>query len=144
MPDKLKNARLCLLINGWLSAVGAFLFALMFFIISVGLASTDDPDAAAGAFFVAILGLIVVLLFAAAAVISFMAAKGITEKKEWAKVVAVIIAVLTVGNFPIGTALGVFILLGIFDESSKSWFSSSQATTQPTVTDDKKQTPPTK
>lgn len=137
MPDKLKYARLCLLINGWLSAVGALFCALMFLILIIGFASSSDPDASSGALFVSIIGIVVVLLFAAAAAVSFLTAKGISEKKEWAKIAAIIIAVLTVGNFPVGTALGVFILLGVFDESAKSWFSTNQVTNQTAVTNEK-------
>jgi len=50
----------------------------------------------------------------------------IKEKKNWAKIVGIIMTILVVGNFPIGTVLGVLILIGIFDQTANSWFAVNQ------------------
>ncbi|RLF39790.1 MAG: hypothetical protein DRN21_03130 [Thermoplasmata archaeon] len=66
--------------------------------------------AAIGAFFI-ILGLIALLV-----------AYGLWTMKSWARMIAIIIAVLMLFNFPIGTILGIIILWYLFKPEIKEAF----------------------
>lgn len=55
-------------------------------------------------------------------VLFFVATKGIKDKKEWAKIVAIVLAAISLTNVPVGTILGILILIGVLDEESNNWF----------------------
>jgi len=42
------------------------------------------------------------------------------NKKNWAKVVGIILGILLLPGIPVGTVLGVFILIGLFSEEANS------------------------
>lgn len=55
-------------------------------------------------------------IFAAAwAVFVFFTYRAIGQGRGWARIAAIVIAILALLNFPIGTVLGVLILIGAFD-----------------------------
>ena len=48
-------------------------------------------------------------------VLYFFTYRGVQQGRSWARVVAIIVFILALLNFPIGTALGIFGLIGAFD-----------------------------
>ncbi|MGC9315456.1 MAG: hypothetical protein ACP5G4_07485 [bacterium] len=64
---------------------------------------------------VAIGGIIIGVLY-------FFVAKGIHNRKDWARIVGFILAILMLVSIPIGTILGIILLIGFSDEESKAWF----------------------
>ncbi|RKZ27794.1 hypothetical protein DRQ29_02975 [bacterium] len=51
----------------------------------------------------------------------------ILHKKNWAKTVGIILAILMLFSFPIGTTLGIIILIDLFSDEGKQWFAEGES-----------------
>ena len=122
MPDKIKTARICLLVGSWINVVIAALMLVLFLMSGALIGVSGDSGSAVGGLIFGIFGVVIALMLGVSALVGFMTAKGIREKKNWAKIVGIIIAILSVTNVPIGTILGVLILIGLLDSESSAWF----------------------
>ncbi|MEI7690547.1 MAG: hypothetical protein WCI63_02900 [bacterium] len=122
MPDKIKTARVCILVGSWINVVLAAIMLVLFLMSGALIGVSGDSGSAVGGLIFGIFGVVIALLLGVSALVGFMTAKGIREKKNWAKIVGIIIAILNVTNVPIGTILGVLILIGLFDSESSAWF----------------------
>jgi hypothetical protein len=69
---------------------------------------------------VAVIILIVYIVLAVAAGI------GLLNGKEWARIASIILAVLTLFNIPIGTVIGILILVYLTKEDVKDYFTPSK------------------
>jgi hypothetical protein len=58
-------------------------------------------------------------LFGLMAIPSILAGWGLSQRKSWARILAIILAILSLPQFPIGTAIGVYALVILFNEESK-------------------------
>ena len=54
---------------------------------------------------------------------SIIAGLGLQRRKNWARILTIILSVLNLLNFPLGTALGGYSLWVLLNEQSKSYFS---------------------
>jgi len=122
MPSKINTARICLLVLAWLSVLSAVFVALMFLLLTLGIGLSNEEGSGIGAIIFGSFGLIISLASAALALLTFLVAKGIREKKNWAKITGIVIAVLNILNVPLGTILGILILIGLIDEDATAWF----------------------
>lgn len=66
--------------------------------------------------------LFMTVMFALFTLPSFVAGYGLLKRKKWAKVWAIIAAVLAGGQFPIGTAVTVYTFWFLFSEPGKQMF----------------------
>jgi hypothetical protein len=124
MPSKISTAKVMLQILGWFSiAVGAFLM-LMFFLAGAIFGTASGDGAVAAAIF-GVLGLGFGIFAVGFGVLHLFTARGMVQRKPWAKVCAIVLAILHVVNFPIGTVLSVFIFIGIFSDEANTWFVES-------------------
>ena len=95
----------------WLNIIGFVILLGMFLYGSF--AQTEDAVLAVLSILVipsAIAGLITAIIF-------FITAKGLLLQKEWAKYTTIIIGVLMLFGFPIGTAVGILFIYGM----TKGW-----------------------
>lgn len=131
-PEKLSWVTIPLLISGVLNIlvmlslpfIGVFRNVVFGAAINDSLTSASDAQA---------LGLVrsftgstlwVIFFFSLAwTVFQFFTSRAIQEGKGWARVAAVVIAILGLLSFPIGTALGVFMLVGAFDPAVQQYAS---------------------
>jgi hypothetical protein len=51
-------------------------------------------------------------------------AKGISNRKNWAKIVGILLGVLMLPGFPVGTVLGIFVLIGLLSQDANTWFTA--------------------
>jgi hypothetical protein len=56
------------------------------------------------------------LLFLASAVLGFVAGWGLLERQSWARILAIVLGILALLDFPIGTALGIYTLWVLLPE----------------------------
>lgn len=66
---------------------------------------------------------LVLLLGLLWAALIYFTSRAVSDGKSWGRVAAIVIAVLGLLNFPIGTVLGVLILVGAFDPEVQRFFS---------------------
>jgi hypothetical protein len=119
-------------ILGWLRIIGAALTAvigmlLLIFLAGIGVFSSAASGEAAPfwvltmvAFFVG--GLMVVLALPA-----LLAGVGLLRRKEWGRILALIVGVFDLFNFPLGTLLAAYTFYVLLQNSATSYFATAPA-----------------
>jgi hypothetical protein len=67
-------------------------------------------------------GLCVWIVFIVIALIYFLIALGLLKGMGWARIVAIIFAIIGLLNIPIGTIISIIILIYLFKPEVKAWF----------------------
>jgi hypothetical protein len=113
-------------ILGWLFIVGNALFLLIggfVFTLLTGLGQTvSDPEARA---VLPLVGSTVGGLLALLSVPGLAAGYGLLTRQPWARVLAIVVAVLGLLNFPVGTAIGIYALWVLLQTSTANYFATS-------------------
>jgi hypothetical protein len=63
----------------------------------------------------------------AIAVGTFMAGYGLLQYKPWARIVAIIVAIIGIVHFPLGTALGIYALWALLSEPGRQYYATKAA-----------------
>lgn len=79
---------------------------------------SDDPDAAIVGSCIGGVSILIAIL----SLPSILAGWGLQRRKQWARILTIILAVLNLFNFPLGTALGAYSLWALLNEQSKNYF----------------------
>ena len=98
--------------------IGLFVFMLLS-VIGLGVAVRD----AAASGFLFIVGTFVAGLMTLLAVPGVVAGVGLLMRWSWARILAIIVAILGLMNFPIGTVIGVYALWVLLQDSAAAYFS---------------------
>lgn len=112
-------------ILGWLYILGHALFLVVggfifLLVTGIGLAS-GDPEARS---VLLVVGPTVGLMLAILAVPGLAAGYGLLTRQPWARVLAIVVGVLGLLNFPIGTAIGLYALWVLFPSRSREYFAA--------------------
>jgi hypothetical protein len=112
-------------ILGWLLIVGNALFLLMgvflfLLLAGIGVASGDSQAMAV----LSVVGTAVGLLLAVLGIPGIVAGYGLLIHKAWGRILAIVVGVLGLINFPIGTATGIYSLFVLFQEAATDYFAS--------------------
>lgn len=119
-------------ILGWLLIVGHAIFLaigvfVLVLLVSVG-AVTGDQNAWA---IMTIVGVSLAAVMSLLALPGIAAGYGLLKRRPWGRILAIIIAVLGLVNFPIGTAMGIYALWVLLPQAATSYFAGSTATAAP-------------
>lgn len=98
--------------------------AVAFFIFGAGTAATilsadQSEEAAVGAAWAGGCMTFIAALIGLLSIPSIIAGWGLSKRKAWARILTIIIAILSLPQFPIGTAIGVYALVILFNDESK-------------------------
>jgi uncharacterized membrane protein (DUF2068 family) len=63
-------------------------------------------------------------MFGVMAIPSIIAGWGLSEHKSWARILTIVLAVLSLPQFPVGTAFGVYALVIMFNDEAKNILST--------------------
>jgi len=118
-----KQLRTHATIVGWLLIVtnalflllAAFLFALL---VGIGVA-VGDPEARR---ILAIVGTSLAVLLTALGIPGIVAGAGVLARRSWGRILAIVVAVLSLLNFPIGTIIGIYAIWVLLQESAAAYF----------------------
>lgn len=118
-----KQLRTHATIVGWLLIVtnalflllAAFLFALL---VGIGVA-TGEPEARN---ILTIIGTVLAALFTALGIPGIVAGAGVLARRSWGRVLAIVVAVLSLLNFPIGTIIGIYAIWVLLQEAANTYF----------------------
>jgi len=72
--------------------------------------------------FLAEIGIICWAVFGLLAILYFVVAWGLWNGKGWARMVAIVLAILGLLNFPIGTIISIILLIYLFKDDVKAYF----------------------
>ena len=98
--------------------------AIAFFALGAGTAATilsqdDSNEARVGAAWAGGCITFIAAMFGIMAIPSIIAGWGLQQRKSWARILTIILAILSLPQFPVGTAIGVYALVILFNEESK-------------------------
>jgi hypothetical protein len=71
-----------------------------------------------------VVGTVVGALLAVLAIPGLVAGYGLLARKAWGRVLAIVVGILGLINFPIGTAIGIYALLVLLQEAATDYFIS--------------------
>jgi hypothetical protein len=112
-------------ILGWLYVVGHAIFLAIgafVFLLLVGLAPvTGDPEPM---WILSLVGTSVGLLMAALGLPGLLAGYGLLTRKPWARVLAIVVGILGLINFPVGTAIGLYTLWVLTQPAATEYFAA--------------------
>ena len=116
-------------IVGWLQVASNLLFLLIgvflfFFLSSIGVA-TRDPEAAV---VLSLVGTFVGGLLALLGLPGIVAGFGLLAHKGWARYLAIVLSILNLLNFPVGTVVGAYTLWVLMQEAALPYFEAEQST----------------
>jgi len=125
MPDSIKTTRIALVVAAGLAFATA---ALLLFIFFAGAALIGWGTERAGLLGSALLGATGIFLaagFAAFGVADLFISSGIAKGRPWARFAGIVMAILLVFGFPVGTILGIVALAGLLGRDAGDWFGSA-------------------
>jgi hypothetical protein len=116
-----------IMIVGWLHIVGsaiflaiaAFVFALL---TGIGVASGDVEAVTV----LGIVGTSVAAFLSILALPGIAAGVGLLMRKGWGRILAIVVGILNLINFPIGTLIGLYTLWVLFQNTAADYFASEQ------------------
>ena len=114
-------AGLCLCF-GAVWALFAFAAPAILTTIAWFVASSGDQDAAVGSTVLGLTGAALTIYFGAQAVLYIVTGIGLWNFKRWARIAGIIVAVLSVLNFPFGTAFAIYALIILFRKDTEALF----------------------
>jgi hypothetical protein len=94
----------------------AFIFFILFIFI-IGMIGIDMEGASTGE---GIFWTLILISAAAYIILHIIAGIGILKHKNWARIILIILAILNIPNVPIGTGLGTWFLIVLFDKKTKA------------------------
>jgi len=89
----------------------AGVIVLAIFVIGGGLMAVEDPEAG---LVLGIIGAILIMIIAITSVPNLVAGWALIKHKSWGRILTIILSILNVFAFPLGTALGVYGLWVLF------------------------------
>jgi hypothetical protein len=110
-------------VAGWLLIVSNAIFLLIgafVFLLLVGIGLTTGEAEGAGVLLT--VGTLVGLLLAALSIPGIAAGVGLLMRKTWGRILAIVVAILSLGNVPIGTAIGAYVLFVLLQEGAAGYF----------------------
>lgn len=100
--------------------VGAFVFILL---AGIGAASGDFQAARVLVVVATAVGVLMVLL----ALPGLASGYGLLKRRSWGRILAIVVGVLNLPNFPLGTALGLYTLWVLLQSGADDYFSSTKS-----------------
>lgn len=121
MPRRIHAAKITLLVNGYLQLIVAIGF-LILLIYGTRAASTLGPNEVSALGPITFWSWFVLLPFAALTTLNLIAARQLSKQTRSGKILAIVSGVLALPSFPLGTLLGLIILVCVTSDEADGWF----------------------
>ncbi len=131
MPGKIQTAGLVFRVLGWLSVATTVVLLTIFAFGSLILGLSGKVQAVVGSAILGGLGQAIFAISLLLAVLYFLTARGISRRRVWAKLAGIVLAILMLPAFPIGTVFGIFALTGLLGQEAKTWFAARKSIPDP-------------
>ena len=122
MPDSIKTTRISFVVAAALEFATAALLLFLFFAGAALIGFGTERAGLLGSAIIGAAGITLAIVFAALGVINLIVASGIAKGKVWARYAGIVLAVISLLAFPIGTILGVIALMGLLGHDAADWF----------------------
>jgi len=118
-------------IVGWALVISNALFLVLAVFLWVLLAGIGFATRAAEPRpILIILGTGLAIFFSLLSVPGLAAGFGLLARKNWGRILAIVVSMLGLLNFPLGTLIGVYALWVLFQDSAQAYFGAPKATGQ--------------
>ena len=112
-------------ILGWLHVGGAAMFLLGGIIVTtlftgIGVAVGDSTVIT----ILSTIGTVVGLLLAGMAILAIVVGYGLLTRRPWSRIMAIVLGIFSLPNFPLGTMIGVYTLWILLQEAANNYFMS--------------------
>lgn len=112
-------------ILGWLHIGGAAMFVLGGILLSIlfmgiGVATSDSTAITILGTIGTIAGLCLVVLAILAVIVGY----GLLTRRPWSRILAIVLGIFSLPNFPLGTMIGVYTLWVLLQEAANGYFMS--------------------
>jgi hypothetical protein len=106
---------LLIVTNALFLVLAAFLFVLL---VGIGLA-VGEPEARN---ILSIVGTSLAALFTVLGIPGIVAGAGLLARQAWGRILAIVVAILSLLNFPIGTIIGIYAIWVLLQEAATAYF----------------------
>lgn len=113
------------IVSGALGLCSALVLGLVFAAGAVG--ASADPDAAVALPIIGLTGITLVLFVAAASLPAVIIGYGLYRLRPWARIAGIVLSILSLLVFPLGTALGIYGLWVLFSTEGARLFTTTPA-----------------
>ena len=119
-------------IVGWLNIVANSVFLLLgicgfVFFVGIGVFAAADSGDAVALPILSLLGIVGLVFFVVLGLPGLLAGYGLLKGKKWGQILGIVVGLLSLLNFPVGTAIGGYTLFVLFQNSAHDYFDGSQA-----------------
>ena len=114
-----KHVTVVAVLNLVFGAIKMMVGGILFVVIAGGGLISGDPEAMA---ITSIVGTVLAIFFVLIAIPEIIAGLGLLKYQRWARILTIIIAVLDLIQFPIGTLIGIYELWVMLDEKTQPLF----------------------
>ena len=88
--------------------------------VGAGLMSGDRDAAIAGGTCATVFAIVIAVL----SLPNLIAGMGLRSRKEWARILTIILSAINLLNFPLGTAIGIYALWALLNDESRAYFTA--------------------
>jgi len=110
------------IVLGVLSAGLAVFSSIAMTALAGYVATSDDPAAPAGAAILGFAGIAVTVALLAYAIPAILCGIGLLRFKRWARILGIVLAVVSLIRIPLGTLFGVYALIILFNRKTEALF----------------------
>ncbi|MCK4234779.1 hypothetical protein KAX75_10140 [candidate division WOR-3 bacterium] len=129
MPGGIKAVKIIYTILAWIALIAGILVGIIMMIVGGAIGASAQEGAAGGFAAMAGLGIFYIIFGIIVFILYFFTAKGVANKKNYGKIMAIIFGILMLPSIPIGTILGIVILINMFNDQGKAWFAGTAPVT---------------
>jgi hypothetical protein len=127
-----KDLHMHVQIVAWLNIVASSLFLLLgvcgfVFLGGLGIFAAADSGDAVAFPILGLVGTVGLVFFAVLALPGLLAGYGLLKRKKWGQILGIVDGLLSLLNFPVGTAIGGYTLFVLFQNSANDYFDVQEA-----------------
>jgi len=116
-----KHVKLVAILYLIISVLGIISAFSVHFILNLIAGFIDDKD---GSFILEIISKVVMVVLLVCSIPGIICGLGLLNRKEWARILTIIISALNLLNFPIGTALGIYAIWTLVQPETLTLFNN--------------------
>ena len=122
MPDSIKTTRISLIVAAGLEFATAALFLFIFFAGAALIGWHTERSSLVGSALLGAAGIALAVVFVIFAIVDLVVAASIVKGRPWSRYAGIVLGILYLLAFPIGTILGLIVLLGLLGRDARDWF----------------------
>jgi hypothetical protein len=113
------------LVLGAFGLLGALFVTVVFGTLGAMIGASQESDAAIGVAVIGLTGIAVTIYLVVTSVASVLCGWGLLQRRRWARILGIVLSAVSLINFPIGTALGIYGLWVLFNKQTEAMFGTA-------------------